>query len=100
VQGGLILFVTTYYKGQSFSKSVKTVHSYIICEVGEVVIYFLGLSWPFVTMYILVFIIVGLTNSIYTQSIFLQLKYESAWTRMSYVKVGNEKLSFAKVIAV
>lgn len=47
-EGGLISFTTTYHKGYSFSKKVKTIHQYVPKEVGEVVVYYLGLGRPFI----------------------------------------------------
>ncbi|KAL5370900.1 hypothetical protein DPSP01_014611 [Paraphaeosphaeria sporulosa] len=48
IDGGMVSFTTTYHKGYSFSKRVKTIHRYVPGEVGELVVYFLGLGWPFV----------------------------------------------------
>jgi superfamily II DNA helicase RecQ len=48
VEGGLIAFVTTYHKGYSFSKNVKTIHRYVPREVSELVVYFLALARPFI----------------------------------------------------
>jgi hypothetical protein len=48
VEGGLVSFVTTYHKGYSFSKHVKTIHRYVPREVSELVVYFLALARPFV----------------------------------------------------
>ncbi|UPX20622.1 uncharacterized protein EKO05_0010850 [Ascochyta rabiei] len=48
VEGGLVSFTTTYHKGYSFSKRVKTIHRYVPREVGELVVYFLGLGRPFI----------------------------------------------------
>jgi superfamily II DNA helicase RecQ len=48
VEGGMVSFTTTYHKGYSFSKRVKTIHRYVPREVGELVVYFLGLGRPFV----------------------------------------------------
>jgi superfamily II DNA helicase RecQ len=47
-EGGLLSFTTTYHKGYSLSKRVKTIHRYVPEEVGEVVVYYLGLGRPFV----------------------------------------------------
>jgi len=47
-EGGMISFTTTYHKGYSFSKRVKTIHRYVPREVGEIVVYYLGLGQPFV----------------------------------------------------
>lgn len=47
-EGGLISFTTTYHKGYSFSKRVKTIHRYVPREVSELVVYFLGLGRPFI----------------------------------------------------
>jgi hypothetical protein len=44
VEGGLVAFVTTYYKGYSFSKHVKTIYRYVPREVSELVVYFLALA--------------------------------------------------------
>ncbi|KAF1933796.1 uncharacterized protein M421DRAFT_37603, partial [Didymella exigua CBS 183.55] len=38
VEGGLVSFTTTYHKGYSFSKRVKTIHRYVPQEVGELVV--------------------------------------------------------------
>jgi len=48
VEGGLVSFTTTYHKGYSFSKRVKTIHRYVPREVSELVVYFLGLGRPFI----------------------------------------------------
>jgi superfamily II DNA/RNA helicase len=48
VEGGLVSFVTTYHKGYDFTKKVKAIHRYVPQEVGELVVYFLGLGRPFV----------------------------------------------------
>ncbi|UPX14717.1 uncharacterized protein EKO05_0005192 [Ascochyta rabiei] len=48
VEGGLVSFTTTYHKGYSFSKRVKTIHRYVPREVGELVVYFLRLGRPFI----------------------------------------------------
>lgn len=48
VHRGLVSFVTTYHKGYSFSKRVKTIHRFVPREVGELVVYFLGLARPFI----------------------------------------------------
>ncbi|KAI8931122.1 hypothetical protein NX059_012132 [Plenodomus lindquistii] len=48
VEGGLVSFVTTYHKGYSFTKRVKTIHRYVPREVSELVVYFLGLGQPFI----------------------------------------------------
>ena len=48
VEGGLVAFVTTYHKGYSFSKHVKTIHRYVPREVSELVVYFLALARPFI----------------------------------------------------
>jgi hypothetical protein len=48
VEGGFVSFVTTYHKGYSFSKHVKTIHRYVSREVSELVVYFLALARPFV----------------------------------------------------
>jgi superfamily II DNA helicase RecQ len=48
VEGGLVSFVTTYHKGYDFTKKVKAIHRYVPREVGELVVYFLGLGRPFV----------------------------------------------------
>ncbi|KAK1912062.1 hypothetical protein P3342_012545 [Pyrenophora teres f. teres] len=37
--GGLVSFTTTYHKGYSFSKRVKTIHRYVPQEVSELVVY-------------------------------------------------------------
>lgn len=47
-EGGLLSFTTTYHKGYSFSKRVKTIHRYVPREVSELVVYFLGLGRPFI----------------------------------------------------
>jgi superfamily II DNA helicase RecQ len=47
-EGGLLSFTTTYHKGYSFSKRVKTIHRYLPREVSELVVYFLGLGRPFI----------------------------------------------------
>ena len=49
VEGGLVAFVTTYHKGYSFSKCVKTIHRYVPRVVSELVMYFLALARPFIT---------------------------------------------------
>jgi hypothetical protein len=41
VEGGLVSFVTSYYKGYRKSKKVKIIHRYVLQEVSEIVIYFL-----------------------------------------------------------
>jgi superfamily II DNA helicase RecQ len=46
---GMISFTSTYHKGYSLSKRVKTIHRYVPKEVGEIVVYFLGLGRPFVS---------------------------------------------------
>ncbi|EFQ85737.1 hypothetical protein PTT_19226, partial [Pyrenophora teres f. teres 0-1] len=48
LEGGLVSFTTTYHKGYSFSKRVKTIHRYVPQEVSELVVYFLGLGRPFI----------------------------------------------------
>ena len=48
MEGGLVAFVTTYYKGYSFSKRVKTIYRYVPCKVSELVVYFLALARPFI----------------------------------------------------
>ncbi|KAI1663136.1 DEAD/DEAH box helicase [Pyrenophora tritici-repentis] len=48
VESGLVAFVTTYHKGYSFSKRVKTIHRYVPREVSELVVYFLALGRPFI----------------------------------------------------
>ncbi|CAA9967161.1 ATP-dependent DNA helicase Q1 [Pyrenophora teres f. maculata] len=48
LEGGLVSFTTTYHKGYSFSKRVKTIHRYVPREVSELVVYFLGLGRPFI----------------------------------------------------
>jgi superfamily II DNA helicase RecQ len=48
VESGLVSFTTTYHKGYSFSKRVKTIHRYVPREVSELVVYFLGLAQPFI----------------------------------------------------
>jgi hypothetical protein len=48
VEGGLVSFTTSYHKGYRFSKQVKNVHRYVPREVGELVVYFLGLALPFI----------------------------------------------------
>ncbi|KAI4221646.1 MAG: hypothetical protein L6R40_008618 [Gallowayella cf. fulva] len=45
---GMISFTSTYHKGYSLSKRIKTIHRYVPREVGEIVVYFLGLGRPFV----------------------------------------------------
>jgi hypothetical protein len=45
---GMISFTSTYHKGYSLSKRIKTIHRYVPREVGELVVYFLGLGRPFV----------------------------------------------------
>jgi hypothetical protein len=47
-EGSLISFTTTYYKGYSFSKRVKTIYRYVPLEVSELVVYYLRLAQPFV----------------------------------------------------
>ena len=42
-------FVTTYHKGYSFSKRVKTIHRYVPRVVSKLVVYFLALARPFIT---------------------------------------------------
>ncbi|KAK1920512.1 hypothetical protein P3342_008273 [Pyrenophora teres f. teres] len=39
LEGGLVSFTTTYHKGYSFSKRVKTIHRYVPQEVSELVVY-------------------------------------------------------------
>ncbi|KAE8822992.1 hypothetical protein HRS9122_10467 [Pyrenophora teres f. teres] len=48
LEGCLVSFTTTYHKGYSFSKRVKTIHRYVPQEVSELVVYFLGLGRPFI----------------------------------------------------
>jgi hypothetical protein len=48
VEGGLLSFTTTYYKGYSFSKRVKTIYRYVLHKVSKLVVYFLGLGRPFI----------------------------------------------------
>ncbi|KAE8822995.1 hypothetical protein HRS9122_10470 [Pyrenophora teres f. teres] len=48
LEGSLVSFTTTYHKGYSFSKRVKTIHRYVPQEVSELVVYFLGLGRPFI----------------------------------------------------
>lgn len=48
VEGGMVSFTATYHKGYSLSKHVKTIHRYVPREVGELVVYYLGLGRPFV----------------------------------------------------
>jgi hypothetical protein len=48
VDCGLVLFVSTYYKGYDFTKKVKAIHRYVPREVSELVVYFLGLGQPFI----------------------------------------------------
>lgn len=48
IHEGLVAFVTTYHKGYSKSKRVKTIHRYVPREVGEIVVYFLALARPFI----------------------------------------------------
>ncbi|KAI2474957.1 RecQ Superfamily II DNA helicase [Pyrenophora tritici-repentis] len=45
---GIGPFVTTYHKGYSFSRRVKTIHRYVPREVSELVVYFLALGRPFI----------------------------------------------------
>ena len=42
-------FITTYHKGYSFSKRVKTIHRYVLRVVSELVMYFLALAQLFIT---------------------------------------------------
>lgn len=46
-EGGLISFTTVYHKG-SWKGRGKTIHRYVPEEVGEIVVYYLGLGRPFV----------------------------------------------------
>jgi hypothetical protein len=39
-----VAFVTTYYKGYSLSKCVKTIYRYVPREVSKLVVYFLALA--------------------------------------------------------
>ena len=41
INGGLVLFITSYHKGYSASKKVKIIHRYVLREVSEIVIYYL-----------------------------------------------------------
>ena len=47
-EGGMISFTTTYHKGYSFSKRIKTIHRYVPPEVGEIMVYYLGLGHSFI----------------------------------------------------
>lgn len=48
IHGGQVTFVTTYHKGYSKSLKVKTIHRFVPCKVGELVVYFLSLARPFI----------------------------------------------------
>jgi superfamily II DNA helicase RecQ len=48
IDRGLVAFVTTYHKGYSKSKELKTIHRFVPREVSELVVYYLGLARPFI----------------------------------------------------
>lgn len=50
VEGSLVSFVTNYYKGYSYKKRVRVVYCYVLSEVSELVVYFLGLGRLFINM--------------------------------------------------
>ena len=41
VDRGLVSFMTTYNKTLGMSKKLKTIHRYVLREVGELVVYYL-----------------------------------------------------------
>ena len=48
IHNRLVAFVTTYYKGYSKSKRVKTIYQFVPRKVSELVICFLTLTQPFI----------------------------------------------------
>lgn len=48
VEGGLVSFITNYYKGYSYKKRVRVVYRYVLSEVSELVVYFLSLGRLFI----------------------------------------------------
>jgi len=47
IENGLLVFVTSYYKGYSISGTTKIIHRYLPREVGELLVYYLWLVVPF-----------------------------------------------------
>ncbi len=47
VENGLLVFITSYYKGYSISGTTKIIHRYLPREVGELLVHYLWLVVPF-----------------------------------------------------
>ena len=47
IEDGLVAFVTTYHKGYRSSGNIKIIHRYLPWEIGELLVYYLWLVWPF-----------------------------------------------------
>jgi hypothetical protein len=47
IEDGLVAFVTMYYKGYYSSGNIKIIHRYLLREIGELLVYYLWLAWPF-----------------------------------------------------
>jgi hypothetical protein len=43
-----VAFITTYYKGYSKSKELKTIYCFILCKVSKLVVYYLRLAQLFI----------------------------------------------------
>ena len=50
IDRGMVQFVTSYHKGYSASQKVKIIHRYVPKEVGELVVYYIWLIEPFVSI--------------------------------------------------
>jgi hypothetical protein len=44
----MVVFVTQYYKGEQYQTNVKIIYRYLLCEVGELVVWYQWLVVPFV----------------------------------------------------
>ena len=47
IEGGYVYFVTYYYKGYSISGGTRLIYRYLPREVGELLVYYLWLIYPF-----------------------------------------------------
>lgn len=44
----MVVLVTVYHKGFYASNNAKIIHRYVPREIGELIIYYLWLVWPFI----------------------------------------------------
>ncbi|KAL6716774.1 hypothetical protein ACLMJK_004686 [Lecanora helva] len=49
IEGGYVYFVTYYYKGYTLSESTRIIYRYLPREIGELLVYYLWLIYPFYT---------------------------------------------------